>query len=65
MPYGDSPLDGENVGEHVYINIYRYCKKICHIMTPYLIIDNEMITDLNYAAKSGVDVNIIYSSYSR
>ncbi len=30
-----------------------------YINTPYLIIDNEMITALSTAAKSGVDVRII------
>ena len=30
-----------------------------YITTPYLIIDNELITALGYAAKSGVDIKII------
>ena len=30
-----------------------------HIMTPYLILDNEMVTALTYAAKRGVDVTIL------
>ena len=59
MPYGDSPLDNENVGENVYMDILATAKKYVHIMTPYLIIDNEMITALTYAAKRGVDVKII------
>ena len=28
-------------------------------MTPYLILDNEMVTNLTYAAKSGIEVIII------
>lgn len=28
QPYGDSPLDGETVGEHVYLNIISQAKKI-------------------------------------
>lgn len=59
MPYGDSPLDNENVGESVYLDILATAKKYVHIMTPYLIIDNEMMTALTYAAKRGVDVKII------
>ena len=59
MPYGDSPLDNENVGELVYMNIINSAKDYVYIMTPYLILDNEMITALGYAAKSGIDVRII------
>ena len=34
-------------------------KKYVHIMTPYLILDNEMLTTLIRAAKSGIEVIII------
>lgn len=59
IPYGDSPLDEENVGELVYMDIINNAKDYIYITTPYLIPDNEMITALGYAAKSGVDVRII------
>ncbi|MCH5193098.1 MAG: cardiolipin synthase [Oscillospiraceae bacterium] len=59
LPYGDSPLDNENVGQNVYIDILSRAKKYVHIMTPYLILDNEMIQALTFAAKRGVDVVII------
>lgn len=59
IPYGDSPYDGENIGENVYLDILYQAKDYVHIMTPYLIIDNEMQTALQYAAKSGVDVKLI------
>ncbi|MEF9917281.1 MAG: cardiolipin synthase [Lachnospiraceae bacterium] len=59
LPYGDSPFDNENVGEHVYFHILNHAKKYVHIMTPYLILDNEMLTTLSYAAKSGIEVVII------
>ena len=36
-----------------------HAKDYVHIMTPYLILSNEMITALTYAAKRGVDVKII------
>ncbi|MEG0355817.1 MAG: phospholipase D-like domain-containing protein, partial [Lachnospiraceae bacterium] len=36
-----------------------HAKKYVHIMTPYLILDNEMLTTLTYAAKSGIEVVII------
>ena len=40
--------------------LYFYrARKYVYITTPYLVIDNEMITALSLAAKSGVDVKII------
>ena len=59
QPYGDSPLDEEIVGENVYMNIINSAKDYVYIFTPYLIIDNEMMTSLCLAAKRGVDVKIV------
>lgn len=59
QPYGDSPLDDEIVGENVYLNIVNQARHYVHICTPYLIIDNEMMTALCLASKKGVDVRII------
>ena len=59
MPYCDSPLDNENVGELVYLDLINTAKDYVHIMTPYLILDHEMVTALTYAAKRGVEVCII------
>ena len=59
IPFSDSPLDDENVGELVYMDIINNARDYLYITTPYLIPDNEMLTALKYAAKSGVDVRII------
>lgn len=59
QPYGDSPLDHENVGENIYLNIISRAKKYVYIFTPYLIIDHETLVALRNAAKSGVDVRIV------
>lgn len=59
QPYSDSPLDGEQVGEMVYLNIINRAEKYVYICTPYLIVDNETVTALLLAAKNGVDVRII------
>lgn len=56
QPYSDNPLDGEPVGETVYLNLINRAKRYVYINTPYLILDNEMATALRMAAKSGVDV---------
>ncbi len=58
-PYCDTPLDDEIVGENVYLNVINRAERYVYICTPYLIIDNEMITALCLAAKSGVDVRIM------
>lgn len=59
QPYMDNPLDNEPVGENVYFNLINNAKDYVYITTPYLIIDNEMVTALSTAAKSGIDVRII------
>jgi len=59
IPYGDCPLDDEKVGERVYMDILNRSLKYVHIMTPYLILDNEMITTLTRVAKCGIEVVII------
>ncbi|MBE7718181.1 cardiolipin synthase [Lacrimispora indolis] len=59
IPYGDSPLDQENLGEQVYLDIINSARHYVHIMTPYLILDYEMIQALTFAAKRGVEVIII------
>ena len=59
LPYGDCPFDDENIGEQVYLHVLNHAKKYVHIMTPYLVIDNEMMNTLQHAAKSGVEVIII------
>jgi cardiolipin synthase len=59
QPYADSPLDNENVGEHVYIQIINQAKKYVYINTPYLIVDDNLLSALKQKKKSGVDVRII------
>ena len=49
----------DRLGEEVYFHILNHAKKYVHIMTPYLILDNEMLTTLIRAAKSGIEVIII------
>ncbi|MCL2440794.1 MAG: cardiolipin synthase [Treponema sp.] len=59
QPYADSPIDKENVGEHVYLKIINQAKNYVYINTPYLIVDNNLLSALTLAAKSGIDVRII------
>ena len=59
QPFGDNPLDRETVSETVYLNLITRARDYVYITTPYLILDNEVLTALTTAAKSGVDVRII------
>jgi cardiolipin synthase A/B len=59
QPYADSPIDHEFIGEHVYIKIINNAKKFVYINTPYLIVDDNILSALTTASKSGVDVRII------
>ena len=59
QPYADSPIDDENVSESVYMEIITGAVDYLYINTPYLIVDEGMLTALSLAAKSGVDVRII------
>lgn len=58
IPYGVSPFGQERIGKRVYLDILNTAQKYVHIMTPYLILDYEMMMALTYAAKRGVDVKI-------
>lgn len=59
IPYGDSPLDNEKTGENVYMDMLYRSKEYVHIMTPYLVLDDEIMTALKVAAQKGIDVKII------
>ena len=59
QPFGDSPLDGERSAEDVYLTIIHQAKRYVWLMTPYLIITDELSRALELAAKRGVDVRII------
>ena len=59
IPYCDSPIDEEYVGEKVYMNLISSARQYLYIQTPYLIIDDAMVSALILAAKNGVDVKIL------
>ena len=59
QPYFDTPLDKLNICESAYLGVINNAKDYVYITTPYLVIDNEMITSLCLAAHSGIDVKIM------
>lgn len=58
-PYAETPLDQELTGQSVYEDLLNSANEYVYIMTPYLIIDSEMVNTLIHTAKKGVDVRII------
>ncbi len=59
IPFGDTPLDNVYIGKRAYIHNLDNASDYVYIMTPYLVIDDEMYESLKYAAQRGVDVKII------
>lgn len=59
LPYGDSPIDKETLGENIYLNIISKAERFIYICTPYFVVDNETLTAICLAAKCGLDVRII------
>lgn len=57
--YGDDPFGKERIGESVYLHIINTANRYIHIVSPYLVIDNVMMSSLKFAAKRGVDVKIV------
>ena len=59
QPFSDSPMDEEDVGHTVHLNLINAARKSLYIETPYLIIDHSLQTALINAVKRGVDVRIV------
>ena len=61
IPFGDSPspIDTEDIGKTVYLNIINSARDYVYICTPYLICDRELINAMCVASRRGVDVRII------
>lgn len=59
IPFGDVPYNKNPVGKLVYMGIIQNACNYIYITTPYLILDDEMISLLRFKAMSGVDVRII------
>lgn len=61
IPFGDSPspIDTEDVGKNVYLNILNAARDYVYITTPYLICDHEIMSAIARAAQRGVDVRIL------
>ncbi|MCR5451179.1 MAG: cardiolipin synthase [Lachnospiraceae bacterium] len=59
IPYGDVPIVSDKISENICLSFFGRAKNNIRIMTPYLILDGEIISELKLAAQKGVDVSII------
>ena len=59
LPYAESPFAADRTAQRVYLEIINSATHYVHIMTPYLVPDQELLQALCYAAKRGVDVKLI------
>ena len=59
LPYVDDPFSHERISKNTYLHIIHTSKKYIHIITPYLVLDNELLNQLTYAAKRGIHIQII------
>ena len=58
QPYADSPMDKIHTGERIYMHAITRAQKSLYIVTPYLMVGEEMISAIKCCAQSGVDVRI-------
>ena len=59
VPFGDTPFNDMCIGKRAYMHNLECATDYVYIMTPYLVIDNEMYESMKYASQRGVDVKII------
>lgn len=60
QPFFDGPMNNpRNPAEEMYSQIIQQATRYVYITTPYLILDDVMISSLCTAARSGIDVRII------
>ncbi|MBR3803869.1 MAG: cardiolipin synthase [Clostridia bacterium] len=64
MPFGDGPkpVYERAVSKSVIQNLLSSAKRYAYITTPYLIVDNDLLSDIENTALRGVDVRIILPS---
>ena len=61
IPFGDgpAPIYKREVGKHVIQNLLNQAHRYVYMMSPYLIIDNELRQTIEHAALRGVCVKLI------
>ena len=60
LPYGDDGYNTEELAENIYRYILCRSKKYVRITTPYIVLDNNFLSELIFTARRGVEVEIIF-----
>lgn len=63
LPYADDGYNGEELAENVYRYILCRAKKYIHITTPYLVLDNNFLSELIFAARRGIEIEILFPAH--
>ena len=58
LPFGDTPLDKEQLSENIIVDILNQARDYVYFFTPYLIISEKLTFAMQHAAKRGVDVRV-------
>ena len=58
MPFSDSPMDNEDYGKNSILSFLNNAKDYVYIMTPYFIVEEDIVDAFINASKRGVDVRI-------
>lgn len=64
IPYSDKPIGTENIAENIIMDMLYNAKSYVHMTTPYLTLDDDMLTAIKYAAKRGVETVIVLPAHS-
>lgn len=64
IPYSDQPIGTENIAENIIMDMLYNAKSYVHMTTPYLTLDDDMLTAIKYAAKRGVETVIVIPAHS-
>lgn len=59
VAYADQPNFTPNLGKSVYADLIHHALDYLYMSSPYLILDDEILSSLLHAAQSGVDVQLI------
>ena len=61
IPFGDGPMPvyARRVGQSVIENMLSHANRYVWIMTPYLVVDNQLCTCIENAALRGVEVKLL------
>lgn len=62
IPYGDDAFNNYDIAEDTYLYILGKARHYVHITTPYLLVDNQMLSSLIFAANRGLDVSLVVPS---